>query len=308
MKTALLMVALTAGIAVMTVKHAKARRELLAVRTLTQERQAELDRLHTLNAELRHQLEAGERSRDDTTELLRLRGEVAKLRREVSERTAAAQTATQPDIAPAEPESQLQFHCRLWLTREKMPGMTGVLDGLQSNAFIGMLEKTYQAEKLAEGNVTTLSGRQAQLQWFDGELASAGYTNIGSAVDIFATQVDNTRQLQLDLAAQIRALVWNTSANTTPVPAILTGITNSIAILDGSTLAMTAPISVTGHWTVNGQGVGFDGPRTLVLMITPTLIDPAGNPRFIEPVQPEPNENRGIFPGTLDPVVHSVED
>jgi beta-lactamase regulating signal transducer with metallopeptidase domain len=169
---------------------------------------------------------------------------------------------------------------------------------------------------LAEQNVTTLSGRQAQIQNADiqsivklnpqalvppGIVSSNLYTStpmaFGPVLNITpAVATDGTR-MSLSITAQVTEFLGNDAALTgEPVPIYVDGKTQSVnpplpririrelhtasTIEDGQTVVLSKLSDTMIKYDKNGKAVPEPnkGNKDLFVFVTATLIDPAGNP------------------------------
>jgi type II secretory pathway component GspD/PulD (secretin) len=169
---------------------------------------------------------------------------------------------------------------------------------------------------LAEQNVTTLSGRQAQMQNADiqsivklnpqalvppGIVSSNLYTStpmaFGPALDITPGVATDGTTMSLSITAQVTEFLGNDAALTgEPVPIYVDGKTHSVnpplpririrelhavsTIEDGQTVVLSKLSDTMIKYDKNGKAVPEPnkGNKDLFVFVTATLIDAAGNP------------------------------
>jgi beta-lactamase regulating signal transducer with metallopeptidase domain len=135
-------------------------------------------------------------------------------------------------------------------------GTTGTLTPKQLRALLQTFEQGQRGKLLAAPRVTTLSGRQIRTQ----------IPSLGFSLDLLPTALADGRSVQLNLDFALTAAAEEQAdANGLP-PTPLRVSTNAI-IWDGQTMLL-GPFP-------SGRP---DPEKSLLLLITATLIDPAGNP------------------------------
>jgi hypothetical protein len=177
----------------------------------------------------------------------------------------------------------------------------GILTDSQFKSVLRTLQQKTNGDLLSEAQITTLSGRQAQIQIMD-ESQPKSLQPWMSALSRSSEETKN--QYALDLIATIASDGYTISLTVTPmvteflgfdglpeeqsklVPTYrLSQITISTNVFDGQTLVLRQFDS----FIVHGQRRGASGVREsakdvsaakkkqLLVFITPTIIDPAGN-------------------------------
>jgi beta-lactamase regulating signal transducer with metallopeptidase domain len=135
------------------------------------------------------------------------------------------------------------------------------------------------ADLLNEGQVTTLSGRQAQFQMVDVDANDPKATPFGTTLDVVANVGADNSTIQLTLIPTVTERVQDHSTRTigglpitaTPPPqARVLQLTTNCVVRDGQTLVICGLPCITDNTpsSVNTNKLVF---------ITSTLIDPAGN-------------------------------
>lgn len=223
-----------------------------------------------------NQPEATGDQQGEKLELLRLRGEVGRIRRELAEQqTLAARLAETNSIAvQVAPKIDPQINVRAQFftgTDEALEffpdNSTGVVAPLELGKILKRLKESDKVKMLAEQQVTTLSGRQAQVTTSQARtnLSTGVVTESGHTVDVLPTLREDGGGVVLDLVVTKIAdkPVVPDEVKEVPLPSFgLSQMTANTVVLDGQTVAMAQR---------------SDGKK-LVVFVTTTLIDPAGNP------------------------------
>jgi hypothetical protein len=131
-------------------------------------------------------------------ELLRLRGEVGRLRRELGEQkvlaaklaeitNGAAQTA-------AKIEPQIHIQARFFTGTDEalesfQDNSTGIVESKEMEKLLKRLQESENVELLTVQRVATLSGRQAQVNGFESKtnLSTGAVTESGHTLDVLPT-------------------------------------------------------------------------------------------------------------------------
>lgn len=248
---------------------------LQGVREQMTELQAERDRLTALavdQAEL-------ERLRRDQLELLRLRGEVGRLRRELSAAQVAASQSLSPGStnAPAEEVDSRQVNikaCFVTGPRDELIALgfvensTASFNDNQKGQFLKAVKESGSLEFTGEMSVTTLSGRQAQVSATRSVTNNGGIKTVGPVLDVLPTLRADGWTIELGFWGRMEEDTSSVPVDDTlglPIIQDTKLFVNTI-VWDGQTVAMTKQI--TG--------------KSLVMLITPRMIDAAGNPVHAE--------------------------
>lgn len=238
-----------------TQQQAQYEGRLAAQNTALQQLEEELARLHAQLARLNETGPSSERA-----ELLRLRGETARLRRELAERpTPSATNAPTEKVAPSQIEVSVIFSelpeavATTWVRRDG----TTILTEAQTKSLVDYLEKLPGVDVLSGPKVVTLSGRSAELSIGDPDQA-------GLMLEVLPEEVA-PGQLALEFRAGYRE---PPSAETRLVDK------SRARLLDGQTVVLHQPARDPS-----------DKSRSLLVLISPVLIDPAGRRTY--PLEPE---------------------
>lgn len=283
-KAGVVVAVVLAGLATsLTVQHfslAKLRGENAGLRELSRqlaELRAENQRLAKLQVD-RDELE---RLRRAHIELLRLRGEVGRLRRELVGQSRlnasiAGEVATEvpTNTSPAQITIETKFavlppNLSAGLGARRA-GMTGVLTDLELRALLKELEETSGIDFLSAPKVTTLSGRQAQIAVVDIRPVEEDSFNdqsgkpAGPVLDVIPTLGADGWSISLKALVQYPAtrLATDELTSNPNLPWV------SATIEDGQTLL---------HSQVTESSEGRNRGEDLLVLITATVIDPAGN-------------------------------
>ncbi len=255
--------------------------------------QQELNRLREENAALRMQMAAIKdapamvvKSDDGTAEaqrekmeLLRLRGEVGRMRRELAEQKILAAKLAETNNVTAQAqqkmEPQIHLRARFYAGADEAleffkDNTTAVVEPAEMSKLLNHLKESDNAELLAVQQMTTLSGRQAQMR------TSESRTNISTgAVTESVLLTDVLPTLQADgysVALNLSVARYDDF----PGEAALAGADakgNPLPLIRERKMATT-----TTTW--DGQTVATalrTDDRRIVVFVTPTLIDPAGD-------------------------------
>ncbi|MBN8248346.1 MAG: hypothetical protein J0L84_13005, partial [Verrucomicrobia bacterium] len=158
------------------------------------------------------------------------------------------------------------------------PSLTGVMTDVQFRSVMDRLEARTGTTVTAAPKITTLSGRQAQIAVTDEFLPvvnpGTGRTNQVSAgleLNIIPYVRPDNLSISLTVVANIRRLDGGSNPSaTTPSPFTSQWVA-SIEVPDGDTVVLM------GDTPAGAADPGTSGGR-LLIFITPTIIDPAGNP------------------------------
>jgi RNA polymerase sigma factor (sigma-70 family) len=225
------------------------------------------------------QLQAGH------NDLLRLRGEVTRLRNGLNTSPMMPQAETNS----TDPE-RIQMHIKArfisvpaedvqdlgveWQSGAQTgSGKTGFLAQSQFKTIMQALEKASDVEILAEPEVTTLEGRQTQIRAT--QLFSLNGTNnveIGSVLDSQCYFSTNSSTFNLNLVASLILLAGDSSQPSFQV----LEISNQMSLPPTQTAVLETDIPA-GTWLPDFTNASPEA-RSLLVFVTPTAIDSAGNP------------------------------
>ena len=216
-----------------------------------------------------------ERLKRERLELLKLRGEVGRLRREMAEMNStrvnvSPTNETVEAESPKDSPQQINVRARFFTGTDEaleffQDSSTGIVEPVEMSKLLKHLEESDKVELLASQQVTTLSGRQAQVvsSGFKTNTATGIVTESSHVVDVLPTFLGGWG-VALNLAvikmADKPVLAEGHSDSSLPAPNI-SQMTANAGVLDGQTVAMARRI---------------DGKK-LVVFVTTTLIDSAGN-------------------------------
>jgi hypothetical protein len=145
--------------------------------------------------------------------------------------------------------------------------------------------------------VTTLCGHQAHVAAEDTVPMGGGTTNIGLSFDVLPECSTNSGMIDLQVLFQGTRLTAQSTIEEMRTNTTLT-------VPDGNTFVLTMNIPGNGPWFA-GDPTNFDSGRALVMLLTATMIDPAGNPLYAantnSPPQTITANPSGIFPGPASP-------
>ena len=291
MKATVLLLLMAGGLATSTALHLDARRQLKDARASTQRQAEEIQALRIANQQMEQQSNELERVRQDARDVLRLRGETAQLRRELAQRDLP-RSITPTNQPPESMEKQIAIKTTfLSMPASHSPGgAIGFLTSDQLKTVSQSFEAVEGAITLGGPRVTTLSGQRAQVTIGQAVPLGVGgaLTNVGLIFDVFPTCALDTTGVDLNFDAQVRRLK-EVSDGEFRVEAM--SVTNSIRVPNGQTLVVSHRFPSTGPWLKSDATVDWNQPRTLVMFITPTVVDATGRPTAenLQPVLPENN-------------------
>jgi RNA polymerase sigma factor (sigma-70 family) len=217
-------------------------------------------------------------------ELLRLRGELGRLRRDLAEQqmlaATVAATNSVADQSQQKAQAQVAIEARFYTGTDEALEVfkdhsTAIVSAAEMDKLATHLQAADSVELLAKQRVMTTSGQQATVMSFETRtnLSTGAVTESGLTLDVLPTSSEDGQSVELNLVAtkitdkpvEIEAA----AATTLPVPAFgLSQMTAKATVWDGQTVALAR------------QSEG----KKLVVFVTPTLIDSAGNR-----VHPEPS-------------------
>jgi type II secretory pathway component GspD/PulD (secretin) len=209
------------------------------------------------------------------------------------------------------------------ITQANVTNFTGILTAPQFKTILRAVEASADAKILAMPQVTTLSGRQAQIQVSDVKTIVSGMTAavtngmtnfvyqsqampFGPVLDVLPTVSSDGYTIQMTLSPTITEFLGYEDAKelklsspddkgTLPLPVFRTRqMTTSANVWDGQTIVLgnfsdqmlDVPTNLKGAPKASGKRQS----KQLLVFVTPTIIDPAGNPA---------NKDMGI-PSRLD--------
>ncbi len=197
------------------------------------------------------------------------------------------------------------------ITQAHVTNFAGILTAPQFKVILRAVESSADAKIVAMPQVTTLSGRQAQIQVTDVKTIVSGMTAVvtngltnlvyqsqampfGPVLDVLPTVSGDGYTIQMTLSPTITEFLGYEDAKklklsspddkgTLPLPIIRTRqMTTSASVWDGQTIVLgnfsdqmlDAPPDLKGA----PKGSAKRQSKQLLVFITPTIIDPAGNP------------------------------
>ena len=215
-----------------------------------------------------------DRLRREHLELLRLRGEVGRLRREISENRAKISTIATNQVAESVPEKESKQPINIRARFVTGGAEVFAMFGLPSESATGIIEKD-QMEKLMEHllnsdrvelrgemRITTASGIQAQINSSESVTNGNHVIETGGMLTVLPKVSDDGLAIELKMIGSLER-TYELNASGVPEQKINSDnnqVSNAV-IHDGQTVA------VFWKW----------GQQNVVMLVTPTLIDPAGN-------------------------------
>jgi RNA polymerase sigma factor (sigma-70 family) len=303
MKTALLILALAGVVAGLTLKRAATQHELRAARILTQQLAAEKDALRAANEQLAIQTNDLERLRNDMHEVLRLRNEVSQLRRQLAAGNKPASGFETRSISddstnniPISAEPQINVRARFIVAPASLNLPIDNLGNGSGDSKIKAIDQALlqagDAQDKSQCEVTTLSGNEAQIQMIQSVTnvnpqsgLSTVYTNIGVTLDVLPSCRTNSQSIDLSFVATVNEIIDISPEQDGSQPAFHSlAISNSMTIPSGRMVIVAGKLPAGGRWTQSRSGTDSveAGPRNLLVLLTPTLVDASNQ------AQPQP--------------------
>ncbi len=229
-------------------------------------------------------LEELERLRREHLELLRLRGEVGRLRREIADAKVKASTAVRKEISDSATDEQAKQQILVEArfvsgTTDDLAGFglssegaTSIIDENQMKLLAREIEES-KSLKLNSGlRVALLSGRQARIAETQSVTNGNEVKAVGPILDVMSTVRADGQTIELKFIGRLEDTYQVREDGTMHLPFIMadTNQITSAVVGDGQTLAVMKK----------------SGDQRFVMFVTPSLIDPAGNPIHAEAEKP----------------------
>jgi RNA polymerase sigma factor (sigma-70 family) len=283
-KTTVPFLALSGGLIVLSALQLNARKQLRDARVLAEAQAQTISDLQLAQQPANPPAEL-EQLRADARDVLRLRAEVTRLQRDLaSSRLRAPRPAEARSAEPGASEvarelqpPEVTITARLVSVPATFSQPDGILNEPATYTLFESLRKLDGANFLGQENITTLSGRQAQFQM----TPSSDDTNKLFLIDVLAVVDTNSYQIQLDSSFATSAMV-DLPVEDRPPGGLsqvrsVQAFTNSTALSDGGTVVFRRSVSANEKWLAAVPGEEITEPRELLILLTATLIDPAGN-------------------------------
>jgi RNA polymerase sigma factor (sigma-70 family) len=280
MKTTLLIATLSGGLAGLALLQIHSQRQLNEARALIQKQTDEIAAATAAAIPPSADTNDLERARNNARELLRLRAEVARLRVELADAGRNNNLPTPPEALVhsnqlAVPQIVVKARVFAISTQFAANDASGVLNPEQFKLMADTLEKE-GGHLIGAPVVTTLSGRSAELFIPLTAPVDGVYTNLGLMMRILPECIPGGSTVKLDFGVELRRLVDAGS----PIPGQpvveTTSATNTVSVQSGQTAVLIQRMSGVGSWFPDDDKSSTE-PRNLVVLLTPTLIDAAGN-------------------------------
>ncbi len=287
-KAAVVILALAGGLVGVALLHFRSQRDLNQATASIGQLSREIAGLRADNERLASRTNELARLRGDAQDVLRLRGEVAQLRRDLAERKmilSPAGSLAETNRAPESPHRQIDVKSRIVsVPAGYAPGeSTGILTDPQFRQVSEAVGKIDGAAVIGEPRIITFSGRQAQIMVGQSIPVDGGYTNIGLILDITPTCSSNAPVVNLDVVLRLAKLAADRAPNDGSGPGVqVAAFTNSVNVWDGQTFMLTRRISGFEKLLQGDSAANSSEPRSLLIFLTPSIIDPAGNKLFTE--------------------------
>jgi len=215
-------------------------------------------------------------------ELLRLRGEVGRLRYQQNNLSKITESNTNrlPDMQVIQihakarfislPTEDLQALGVQWMS-EAQGVKSGLLAEQQFKTIMEALQGASDAETISEPEVLTSNGGQTEMRTTQSVPVDGTNTDVGASLDMTPYFSTNSLTFNLDLGAKLTQLTGDPSR-----PDMQTiQATNQVTLSIGQTFVFAEPLP-SGGWLPDATNIPA-GPRSLLVFVTPTVIDAAGN-------------------------------
>jgi hypothetical protein len=180
------------------------------------------------------------------------------------------------------PTGDLQALGVQWMS-EAQGVKSGLLAEEQFKTIMEALQGASDAETISEPEVVTLNGMQTEMrttQSVNGMqterttqsvTVDGTNTDVGASLDMTPYFSTNSLTFNLDLGAKLTQLTGDPSQ-----PGVQTiQATNQVTLSPGQTFVFAEPIP-NGGWLPDSTNIPV-GPRSLLVFVTPTVVDEAGN-------------------------------
>jgi RNA polymerase sigma factor (sigma-70 family) len=251
----------------------------------------QITQLQTENESLSNQLATAGNSKmlsdEQFNELLKLRGEVTLLRQQQKVLPVVAQLKTNNSSSAqiiqihlkvrfvSFPTDGLQALGVSWASGAQ-GGKTGLLTEQQFKIINQALQGASDVETLAEPEMTTLSGRQTQMRATQSVSVGGEPVEVGPYLDVVPNFLTNSLTFNLTLIATLVQLTGDPSK---PGARTIQAV-NQVNLSPGQTVVLENEIP-SGGWLPDSTNMPA-GQRSLLVFVTPTAVDEAGN-RIIFP-------------------------
>ena len=224
-------------------------------------------------------------------ELMKLRSEIGQLRHQQNNLPKTAQ----PEMSSLPDAEIMQIHLKARFVSvptddlqaldiggasSAQGSMTGQLAEQQFKVILEALKEASDVEIMSEPEVVTLGGRQTEMHTM--QTVSIGGTNaeVGTSFDVIPYFSTNSSTFNLSFTAKLNQLTGDPSQ-----PGIQTiEATNQVTMIPDNTFFLEEPIP-SGGWLPGSTNIPV-GPRSLLVFVTPTVVDAAGNRIKFPPSNP----------------------
>jgi RNA polymerase sigma factor (sigma-70 family) len=246
----------------------------------------QITQLQTENESFSNQLATAGNSKslsdEQFSELLKLRGEVTRLRQQQKVLPVVAQVKKNNSSSAqiiqihlkarfvSFPADVLQALGVSW-SSSAQGGKTGLLTEQQFKIINQALQGASDVETLAEPEAVMLNGRQTQMRATQSVSVGGEPVEVGSYLDVIPNFLTNSSTFNLTLIATLVQLTGDPSK---PGAQVI-GATNQVTLSPGQTVVLENEIP-SGGWLPDSTNMPA-GQRSLLVFVTPTAVDEAGN-------------------------------
>jgi len=219
--------------------------------------------------------------RANEPELLKLRGEVTRLQRpqNVQPRTAqAAGINVNPEPIQIHAKtrfitipSEALYALGIAWKSDAQGNKTGLLTEQQFKDILKAFQAASDVESIAEPEFVTSNGRQTQMRASEPVAINGTNFQIGPTLDVVPNFSTNSSTFNLWLEASFVQLTGDPSQ-----PGMqLVVATNQVALAPGQTIVLEHELP-SGGWLPSSKNIP-PGPRSLLIFVTPHVVDASGN-------------------------------
>jgi hypothetical protein len=286
MKTAILTIGLVGAIVALGIQQINTHHQLRAAQASVAEQAGEIQALRTANEQLLRQANELNRLREEAKDVLRLRAEIARLRLEQAalEKLASQAAQTGTNIPVKEPAVLITAKFISVPTKElgdvvwvrAVNGGSDLMDDYEVRSMVEALKSVSGAEFLSEPRIQTANDTPASLSATQEVPWNGTNFDVGETLHVEPHYSTNSNVITLDFAAELTRFIDTSSQQDESQRVLRTAtITNSTSVVSGRSILLRQDLEDQGH--VIGSTNTAAGPKSLLLVVTPTLVRDDGS-------------------------------
>jgi RNA polymerase sigma factor (sigma-70 family) len=286
MKHAIITLGLTAVAVGLTYQLAATKHQIRALRATAEQQSEEMRALRAGNEQFAGQANELKRLRDEAKDVLRLRAEIARLRQEQAALKKPAGQAAQTETNSPAKERSVHIAARfisvptkalgdvVWA---KAPnGGSELMDDREVRSMVEALKNVSGTEFLSEPRIQTANGAPASLAATQQVPWNGTNVNVGETLHVEPHYSTNSDVITLDFAAGLTRFIDISIQQDESQRVLQTAtITNSTSVVSGQSILLRQDLEDQGR--VIGSTNTATGPKSLLLVITPTLVRDDGS-------------------------------